>query len=57
MEPFRLQTDATPPKPRRSQPSESKPARQRVLFSGLDCLAGQRDLFTTDGEDRDRENA
>lgn len=23
---------------------------QRVLFAGLDCLAGQRDLFETEGE-------
>lgn len=23
--------------------------RQRVLFSGLDCLPGQQDLFPTDG--------
>ena len=26
------------------------PAKQRVMFSGLDCLPGQQDLFPTDGE-------
>ena len=26
------------------------PARQRTMFSGLDCLPGQQDLFPTDGE-------
>jgi len=25
--------------------------RQTVMFSGLDCLAGQADLFATDGDD------
>ncbi len=24
--------------------------KQRVLFAGMDCLPGQRDLFETDGE-------
>jgi hypothetical protein len=24
--------------------------RQTVLFSGMDCLSGQQDLFETDGE-------
>jgi hypothetical protein len=24
--------------------------QQRPLFAGLDCLAGQQDLFSTDGE-------
>ncbi len=29
-----------------------KPERRRqgVLFSGMNCLAGQQDLFSTDGE-------
>ena len=26
--------------------------RQRVMFAGLDCLAGQDSLFETDGVDR-----
>jgi hypothetical protein len=26
--------------------------RQKPLFSGLDCLAGQESLFATDGVDR-----
>ena len=25
------------------------PCRQKVLLSGMDCLAGQEDLFATDG--------
>jgi hypothetical protein len=29
---------------------ENDPRRQRVLFSGMDCLRGQLDLFQTDGE-------
>lgn len=42
------------------QSSEPKPvkfftekARQSVLFSGLDCLPGQQDLFPTDGPSED----
>jgi len=42
----------TNPPPRlpewRVPPSEN--TRQRVLFSGMDCLPGQQDLFETDGE-------
>jgi hypothetical protein len=30
---------------------------QRLLFSGLDCLPGQLDLFQTDGEPEREENA
>ena len=36
-----------PPKP---GPAQGKPApkcRQKVLLTGMDCLAGQKDLFTT----------
>jgi len=29
--------------------SGEKP-RQQVLFAGMDCLSGQRDLFQTDGQ-------
>jgi len=25
------------------------PSRQKVFLSGMDCLAGQQDLFATDG--------
>ena len=31
--------------------------RQRALFSGLDCLPGQMDLFPTDGEPEEPEHA
>jgi hypothetical protein len=31
------------------QPAEED-IRQTVLFSGMDCLPGQRNLFETDGE-------
>ncbi len=40
------------PQPRR-QPDPSAPTRQTVLFSGLDCIPGQLDLFATDGEIED----
>ena len=30
-------------------PFVSTPSRQRRLFSGMDCLPGQLDLFRTDG--------
>lgn len=44
---FTLQND--PPKESRWQPPPTEKVRQTVLFSGLDCLAGQADLFPTDG--------
>lgn len=51
MEPFRLQDDP----PRAAKPEYEEPCeRQGVLFAGPDCLAGQMDLFATDGQD-DRE--
>ena len=28
------------------------PCRQKVLLSGMDCLAGQQDLFVADGPPR-----
>ena len=38
------------PKPRQPPPKfETTPCRQNVLFSGMDCLPGQMDLFATDG--------
>lgn len=45
--PFRLEN--TPPKPK-PLTFESSKDRQRVLFTGLDCLPGQQDLFDCDGE-------
>lgn len=46
---FTLENRQVKPKPR---PLEAPPAgRQKVLFSGLDCLPGQLDLFPTDGEE------
>ena len=38
------------PRPKPWKPEAPTPGRQRVLFAGLDCLAGQRDLFDTDGQ-------
>lgn len=32
---------------------ESPKAKQTVMFSGMDCLPGQQDLFPTDGKDRE----
>ncbi len=50
MEPFRLSNDAPPV----AAPIDRPPRlRQRQLFSGLDCLPGQRDLFPTDGHKND----
>lgn len=51
-EPFRL----APPKPPRPKPAEfnTNAGRQKVLFSGLDCLPGQMDLFLTDGTADDK---
>jgi hypothetical protein len=48
-DPWRLTNDGA----RRSLERKEVPVvreRQRALFSGLDCLPGQRDLFETDGE-------
>ncbi len=46
-----LPPPATPPESGDPQP-ETESTRQRVLFSGMDCLPGQRNLFETDGEDQ-----
>lgn len=43
------------PQPRATQ-FVSHGGAQKVLFSGLDCLAGQQDLFPTDGP-RERDPA
>ena len=40
------------PKPRVTQ-FVSHGGTQKVLFSGMDCLPGQQDLFPTDGGLRD----
>lgn len=45
---FELRNDRPMPKP--WKPAPAVPKRQRMLLAGLDCLAGQGDLFATDGE-------
>lgn len=50
-EPFRLTND--PPKQKPWVPPAPEESTQRVLFSGMDCLPGQLDLFQTDGEEED----
>jgi hypothetical protein len=47
--------DRTPVKPARPVEAVNPPARQTVLFSGLDCEPGQMDLFQTDGVFRNSE--
>ena len=44
-------TLANPPPRRAPLRLEPDDRRQRGLFAGLDCLAGQGDLFETDGDD------
>ena len=39
-----------PPKPKPWRGGEPENTRQTVLIAGMDCLAGQQDLFETDGE-------
>jgi len=43
---FELTNDKPRPKP---MTFDAKEGKQKVLFSGLDCLPGQMDLFATDG--------
>lgn len=52
-DPFVLQNAPQKPTLWKGEPTEKR--RQTVLFSGMDCLPGQRDLFATDGcrEDED----
>lgn len=38
-----------PPKPQPWRPDPAEKCRQKVLFAGLDCNAGQSDMFCTDG--------
>lgn len=40
-------TNATPRRPTMRLDPDDR--RQTVLFAGMDCLEGQRDLFGTDG--------
>ncbi len=46
-ETFFLSNNPTPKKPRHFESNDK--TRQKLLFSGLDCLPGQMDLFDTDG--------
>ncbi len=52
---FALSNNPAPKKPCHAQPSDKM--RQKVLFAGLDCLSGQMDLFPTDGQPPDDEQA
>ena len=54
-EKFTLQNDQLRPKP--LQLGNNDKSRQKVLFSGLDCLPGQLDLFPTDGTNQGERNA
>jgi hypothetical protein len=56
---FRIETDlhgnvdsvvCVPCLTRRPAEFQNDPTRQRRLFSGMDCLPGQQDLFKIDGE-------
>lgn len=44
---FALRND--PPKPPRGDFTGREKQQQKVLFTGLDCLPGQQDLFAVDG--------
>ena len=53
-EPFTLDTDYRPK--RQKVKGENNPnTRQSVLFSGMDLLPGQQDLFATDGRESSSE--
>jgi hypothetical protein len=41
---------STPPKPKPWRGAEPENTRQTVLFTGMGCPAGQKDLFETDGD-------
>lgn len=56
MQSFTLQNDPAPQRTRQTQCFAPQPERQQVLFAGLDCLAGQMDLFATDGEREEADN-
>ena len=53
-EPFRLENPA--PKPNLDR-FENDQSRQCMLLAGMDCLPGQLDLFSTDGEKEMRDDA
>ena len=48
-----------PPKPVRKvyRSDDSDKQRQNKLFSGVDCLPGQRELFNPDGYEDERDEA
>lgn len=46
-----FQLSREPERAERREVSVEPERRQKVLFSGLDCLPGQLDLFETDGTD------
>lgn len=48
-EPTLFDVDRRPPRPTPWRLAAAEPCRQKPLFAGLDCLAGQQDLFSTDG--------
>lgn len=47
-----LRTLMRQPDPPKYKPEPSPKCRQKPLFSGLGLLAGQQDLFPTDGEEK-----
>lgn len=51
-EPFVLVNERPAPK---REAFDSNKGTQRVLFTGMDCLPGQLDLFATDNTPRERE--
>jgi hypothetical protein len=51
---FTLANEVPRPKPLEFS---NDPTRQRVLFAGLDCLPGQQDLFATDGDAEEAQDA
>ncbi len=46
---FQLRNDAPAAQPAKFESTGG--GKQRVMFCGLDCLPGQKDLFATDGVD------
>ena len=45
-----FQLTNTPPKRKPWRGKEPENTRQSLLLAGLDCLPGQQDLFSTDGQ-------
>ena len=52
---FTLSNNPPPTKPHRFESCDR--TRQKLLFSGLNCLPGQMDLFDTDGPPAGEEQA